>query len=104
MVALTDDDGDIVQRFAYQAYGQSEELNPDYTSYSGTNYSWGYRFTGRELDLETGLQLNRMRYLHLQLGRWVRAIPKSRGWACRSGGGYLGVEAVDELNSCDHVG
>src|SRR5690606_27661628 len=32
------------------------------------------------------------------------AIPKSRGWACRSGGGYLGVETVDELNSCDHVG
>jgi RHS repeat-associated protein len=75
VVALTDDDGDVVERFAYQAYGQSEPLNPDYTAYNGTDYQWTYRFTGRELDLETGLQLNRNRYLHLQLGRWVTRDP-----------------------------
>jgi RHS repeat-associated protein len=75
VVALTDDDGDVVERFAYQPYGQSEPLDPDYTTYSGTNYSWNYRFTGRELDLETGLQINRMRCLHHQLGRWLTRDP-----------------------------
>jgi len=65
----------VVERFAYQAYGESEALDPDYTTYSGTDYGWTYRFTGRELDLETGLQINRMRYLHLQLGRWITRDP-----------------------------
>src|SRR5690606_9078522 len=54
VVALTDDAGVVRERFAYQPYGQSEELNPDFSSYSGTDYVWKYRFTGRELDLETG--------------------------------------------------
>src|SRR5690606_38588554 len=71
VVALTDATGAVKERFAYQPYGQSEELNPNFTSYSGTDYQWTYRFTGRELDLESGLQLNRHRYLHQQLGRWI---------------------------------
>lgn len=75
VVALTDDEGDVVERFAYQPYGESLPLNPDYTTYNGTTYQWTYRFTGRELDLETGLQINRMRYLHLQLGRWLTRDP-----------------------------
>ena len=75
VVALTDDTGDVKERFAYQPYGQSEALNEDFTLYSDTDYEWEYRFTGRELDLESGLQINRYRYLHLQLGRWVNRDP-----------------------------
>jgi RHS repeat-associated protein len=78
VVALTDATGAVKERFAYQPYGQSEELNPNFTSYSGTDYQWTYRFTGRELDLESGLQLNRNRYLHQQLGRWVSRDPIER--------------------------
>ncbi len=61
VVALTDDTGALQERFAYQPYGESQQLNPDYTSYSGTDYEWEYRFTGRELDLESMLQINRER-------------------------------------------
>ena len=75
VVALTDDTGAVKQRFAYQPYGESEELNPDFTTYTGTNYEWEYRFTGRELDLEAGLQLNRNRFYHARLGRWVNRDP-----------------------------
>ena len=73
VVAMTDDTGAVKQRYAYQPYGESEELNPDFTSYTGTNYEWEYRFTGRELDLETGLQLNRETgiYASARLGRWI---------------------------------
>ena len=75
VVALTNDTGTIKQRFAYQPYGEPEELNPNFTTYTGTDYNWNYRFTGRELDLNTGLQLNRNRYYHQQLGRWVNRDP-----------------------------
>jgi len=33
------------------------------------------RFTGRRLDSETGLQLNRNRFFHSKLGRWVNRDP-----------------------------
>lgn len=75
VVLLADNTGDVVQRFAYQPYGQSDELEPDFSSYSGTDYEWEHRFTGRELDFASGLQLNRHRLLHLQLGRWLSPDP-----------------------------
>ena len=85
VVALTNSSGAVQERFAYQPYGQSLPLNPNFSSYSGTDYLWESRFTGRELDLESGLQINRMRYLHLQLGRWISRDP----------GGYL-----DSMSLC----
>lgn len=75
VVAITDADGDIKERFAYQPYGQSEALDPDYSTYSGVDTAWQYRFTGRELDFESGMQINRTRPLHLQLGRWLGRDP-----------------------------
>jgi RHS repeat-associated protein len=75
VVALTSNSGVVQERFAYQPYGQSEPLNSNFTDYSGTNFQWEYRFTGREFDLESGLQINRHRYLHLQLGRWLSRDP-----------------------------
>ena len=59
VTAVVENDGDVVERFNYTPYGKSTELDPDFTSYTGSDYNWTYRYTGRELDLETGLQLNR---------------------------------------------
>ena len=75
VVALTSNTGAVQERFAYQPYGQSEPLDSDFSAYLGTDLNWEYRFTGRELDLESGLQINRHRYLHLQLGRWITRDP-----------------------------
>ena len=75
VVAITGDTGTVKERFAYQPYGESVELDPDFSTYSGVDYDWEYRFTGRELDLETGLQVNRNRYLHLELSRWASRDP-----------------------------
>lgn len=71
VTTLADTAGDVQERFAYQAYGESLELDPDFTSYSGSDLEWITRFTGQELDLETGLQINRNRYLHPQFGAWL---------------------------------
>ncbi len=75
VTALTDTSGDVQTRFAYLPYGDSQELNPDFTTYSGSDLEWSVRFTGRELDLSTGLQINRNRYLHPQLGAWISRDP-----------------------------
>jgi len=75
MTALSNIAGNVQQRFAYQAFGESLELNANFTPYSGSNLNWTVRFTGRELDLTTGLQINRNRYLHLPLGCWITRDP-----------------------------
>jgi RHS repeat-associated protein len=75
VVALTNNSGVVQERFAYQPYGESEPLDPDFSPYSGTDFNWETRFTGRELDLESNLQINRRRYLHFQLGEWTARDP-----------------------------
>lgn len=109
VVALTDDTGAVKERFAYQPYGESEELNPDFTTYTSTNYVWEYRFTGRELDLHTGLQINRNRYLHLQLGRWLIRDPigyEGSEWNLYEYVGGIPLDDVDpsgEIRLCGTV-
>ncbi|RCS51932.1 hypothetical protein DTL42_09690 [Bremerella cremea] len=68
VTALLSASGATLTRFAYQPYGQSEALNADFTSYSGTDHDWVHRFTGRELDRTTQLYDFRNRYYHSRLG------------------------------------
>lgn len=76
IVALVSPASQIEERFVYDPYGVSREVNPNYSApYAGPDYWWETRFTGRELDIATGLQLNRNRYLHLQLGVWASRDP-----------------------------
>jgi RHS repeat-associated protein len=70
VVALADVDGDIQQRFAYHPYGASIVLADDFTSTTDA-YEWEHRFTGREHDLETGLDYFRNRYWHAILGVFI---------------------------------
>ena len=68
--------GSVQERFAYTPYGASTVLNADMTvNGSGTSYAWEHRYTGRRLDPGSGLQLNRNRYYHQQLGRWCSRDP-----------------------------
>src|SRR5690606_1237021 len=75
VTALVDTTGNVQKRFAYLPYGDCLELDPDFTPYSGSNLEWSVRFTGRELDLKTGLQIARTRYLHILLGCWISRDP-----------------------------
>jgi RHS repeat-associated protein len=60
---LTDNSGVVQDTITYDGYGNATE----------TNSSFGdrYKFTGRELDSETGLQYNRARYYDPATGRWT---------------------------------
>ncbi len=72
---LTDNSGVVQDTITYDGYGNATETN----AASGDRY----KFTGRELDSETGLQYNRARYYDPASGRWTSQDP-------------LGFEAGDE--------
>ena len=77
---------------------KSEELNPNFTTYTGTDYQWNYRFTGRELDPETGLQLNRNRFYHQQLaGGWLSRDPIGYEGGINLYAAYFVPNGVDPL-------
>ena len=77
VTALLDSTRDVVERYAYTPYGETTVLNPDFSAAAGnvSAISNELLYTGRRLDPETGLQLNRNRFYHQQLGRWVSRDP-----------------------------
>jgi RHS repeat-associated protein len=77
VASITDNSGAIVERYAYTPYGKVTVLDANYATDSDGISDIGntHFYTGRELDPETGLQLNRWRFYHLQLGRWVTRDP-----------------------------
>ncbi|HPC96145.1 MAG TPA: RHS repeat-associated core domain-containing protein [Sedimentisphaerales bacterium] len=67
VVALSDADGDTVQVYEYDVYGQVAASDP--------NHPNRFMFTGREFDTETGLYYYRARYYNPTIGRFLQADP-----------------------------
>lgn len=67
---ITDDAGAVYQHLEYFPYGETwvEEGG-------SSNNTPGYKFTGKELDLETGLYYYGARYYDPVLSRWISADP-----------------------------
>ncbi|MEW5817876.1 MAG: RHS repeat-associated core domain-containing protein, partial [Spirochaetota bacterium] len=74
-IALTDETGSVVKRYAYATYGQAFEVDDNGSLAPVEDYFCSYLFQGRELDEETGLYYFRYRYYDLQQGRWVQRDP-----------------------------
>ena len=66
VIALSDDNGSIVERYSYDVFGE-----PNRTSNVGNPYL----FTGRRYDNETGLYYYRARYYSADLGRFLQTDP-----------------------------
>jgi RHS repeat-associated protein len=63
---------ELVEAASYQAYGQAES---DDRPARWAAFREDYRFTGKEEDVEVGLQYFGKRYLSAALGRWVSPDP-----------------------------
>jgi RHS repeat-associated protein len=68
VVGVTDNSGVLQDAIQYDGYG-------NITSESAASWGGRYKFTGRELDIETGLQYNRARYYDASTGRWTSQDP-----------------------------
>jgi len=71
VVALSDADGDTVQVYEYDVYGQVAASDP--------NHPNRFLFTGREFDTETGLYYYRARYYNPTIGRFLQTDPIGYG-------------------------
>jgi uncharacterized protein RhaS with RHS repeats len=71
VVAICDANGDIQERYTYDAFGKQNVFDEDFTTKTGTTFSWNRTFTGQVFDTETGLLLYRTRYLNSWFGRLV---------------------------------
>jgi RHS repeat-associated protein len=71
-VVLDHDTGELVERSSFYAYGATEG---DYRPDRWKGFREDYKFTGKEEDVEVGLQYFGKRYLNPFLGRWVSPDP-----------------------------
>src|SRR5438046_4435459 len=62
------DAGGIRDEITYDGFG-------NITNETNAAYGGRYKYTGRELDVETGLQFNRARYYDVTTGRWISQDP-----------------------------
>jgi len=88
VIALTDANANLTERYEYDAYGTPDFLDANYNPlpYTSTN---PYLFTGRRWDNETQLYYYRARYYNPKLGRFMQRDPL----------GY-----VDGMNMMEYVG
>ncbi len=77
VTAVVDNAGTVKERYAYTPYGEVTILDDLFTAVPGnvSTISNEHLYTGRRLDPETGLQLNRNRFYASHLGRWINRDP-----------------------------
>jgi len=66
--AVTDNYGAIVDAIAYDGYG-------NITTQTDADYRGRYTWSGREIEVEIGLQFNRARFYDPKMGRWISKDP-----------------------------
>lgn|GEM_PF-1978110 len=74
VLALTDTNGDVVERYQYDPYGSFKVVTPVGT-FSVSQVGNPYTFTGRRYDEESGLYYFRNRYYSPTLGRFISRDP-----------------------------
>ncbi len=98
-VALVDGSGNVLERYAYDAFGNVRFLAPDYTSRTESDFDWTFLFHGEFLDQNTNLYNYGYRYYSANLGRWLSRDPigEDGGLNLYTMLGNYGIGTVDFL-------
>ena len=79
VVTLVDADGDVIERYSYDPWGEPTITDGTGTPLTESAVNNPYMFTAREVDTLDGgslrLQHNRHRVLHYKLARWMQNDP-----------------------------
>jgi RHS repeat-associated protein len=75
VTAVVDDSGNVLERYAYGAYGKAAVLNSSWIEISASALGWQYLHQGGRLDLVSILYYYRNRDYSLTLGVWVTVDP-----------------------------
>ena len=76
VTAIYDNTGNVVERYSYTPHGVRTIWNASMTATRAVSaYGWGYGFTGRLYDPETGFWLFRKRQFDPGLGRFIKRDP-----------------------------
>jgi len=97
-VALSDTSGNVVERYAYSAFGKASFFDASYTARTSSSYEWNFLFHGEFADTETGWMNYGFRYYSVDLGRWLNEDPLDQDVFL-----YLFV-TNDPANSLDYLG
>lgn len=89
VVALTNANGNFVERYEYDPYGQPTVYDATSNMLNQSAVGNAILFTGREFDYETGLYYYRTRSMHPDLGRFIQHDP---------------LMYIDEYNMYSYVG
>ena len=73
--ALTDSGGNVVERYAYDAYGKMTIFDGSSTVITASAYNNPYTYTARRTDAESGLMYFRARMYDAKLGRFISRDP-----------------------------
>ena len=75
VTALIDNTGTVVERYAYDEYGQVTYLNPSFGTLSSSAYDSRYLFQGERNDPATGMYHMDYRDYSATMGRWLSQDP-----------------------------
>ena len=74
-VAVVGADGLVLERYAYDAFGNVRFLAPDYSDRSGSDFDWEFLFHAEFRDTDTKLYHYGYRYYDTRLGSWLSRNP-----------------------------
>ena len=73
--SILDPSGNVLERYAYGAFGPRRVMSPDFTSRGGSLYDWDFEFQGQFRDRVTGWYNYGYRFYVPELGRWINRDP-----------------------------